>query len=81
MAVELNPDVPVGDQRPAGSALSGETLAHHGDGGAGKMRVVGGKLSGANDGWDVMLLPRPVLYRVHYRSWSRRWDEWVEPSM
>lgn len=23
---------------------------------------------------------RPKRFLVHYRSWSRRWDEWLEPS-
>ncbi|CAN0455855.1 unnamed protein product, partial [Ectocarpus sp. 12 AP-2014] len=23
---------------------------------------------------------RPERFLVHYRSWSRRWDEWLEPS-
>lgn len=38
------------------------------------------KRGGSESSVGEVCVRRALRFRVHYRSWSRRWDEWVESS-
>lgn len=74
VAVTLGGNLPNNQASTTGGGVG------NGNGGVGNGGVV--SEGGMGEGGGVAdVLRRAVRFRVHYRSWSRRWDEWVEPSM